>query len=270
MKARQPKMLAAILMLSIAALACSLPGMGAEPTTIPTTSPEPPADTATPVPTAAPQPLVIETCETIEEGDIPYFIITLRVPCADEASGDPRGQEFNDAVDAVIQPAVSAFKNSLEPPIDPNTNVPSGLDAGHIIHYNNNGLVSIQFTMSEYHAGAAHPLPYTLVLNYDFEQGRVLELSDLFQPGSDHLALVSEKSLEQLEDAGVMDAPDGAAPLEDNYRNWNLRENGLVVTFDPYQVAAYAAGYQIVVLDYADLAPILLSGGPVSRILDQD
>jgi hypothetical protein len=35
---------------------------------------------------------------------------------------------------------------------------------------------------------------------------------------------------------------EGAAPRADNYGAWTITRKGLWITFDPYQVAAYAAG----------------------------
>jgi len=49
----------------------------------------------------------------------------------------------------------------------------------------------------------------------------------------------------------------GTAPVPENYENWVLTPDALVFTFEPYQVAAYAAGPQIVTIPLADLADIL-------------
>ncbi|MFO7584726.1 MAG: DUF3298 domain-containing protein, partial [Anaerolineales bacterium] len=42
----------------------------------------------------------------------------------------------------------------------------------------------------------------------------------------------------------------GAEPLPENYRNWNLTYEGLLITFDEYQVAPYAAGMQQVLVPF--------------------
>jgi hypothetical protein len=50
----------------------------------------------------------------------------------------------------------------------------------------------------------------------------------------------------------------GAGPDLANYKTWNITPSGLVVTFDPYQVAAYAAGPQEVLIPYDALSAIYL------------
>lgn len=57
----------------------------------------------------------------------------------------------------------------------------------------------------------------------------------------------------------------GTDPAEPfNYRSWALTNDALVIYFDPYQVAAYAAGPQVVSIPLADIADVLappFSGG---------
>ena len=43
---------------------------------------------------------------------------------------------------------------------------------------------------------------------------------------------------------------DGAKPTPENYAVWNVSADGLVITFNEYQVAAYAAGPQEVVIPF--------------------
>ena len=61
--------------------------------------------------------------------------------------------------------------------------------------------------------------------------------------------------------------PVGADPLPDNYRTWNIAVDGLVITFDAYQVAAYAAGPQIVTIPYMELQAIIDPSGPLEVYL---
>ena len=53
------------------------------------------------------------------------------------------------------------------------------------------------------------------------------------------------------------DGPQGAGPLPENYQDWLLTPDALVFIFEPYQVAAYAAGPQRVTILLADLQDIL-------------
>jgi hypothetical protein len=60
----------------------------------------------------------------------------------------------------------------------------------------------------------------------------------------------------------------GADPTPENYQRWNLADDGFLVTFDVYQVAAYAAGPQTVTIPYADLRPVSNPNG-VLQIYDR-
>ncbi len=59
----------------------------------------------------------------------------------------------------------------------------------------------------------------------------------------------------------------GATAAVQNYRNWNITPNGLMITFDEYQVAPYAAGPQTVVIPYKALGQILEPDGPLASLL---
>jgi len=52
-------------------------------------------------------------------------------------------------------------------------------------------LVSIYFNAYHYGIGAAHSAQHSFAVNYDLRTGRILNLRDLFKPGSKHIALVN-------------------------------------------------------------------------------
>ena len=58
----------------------------------------------------------------------------------------------------------------------------------------------------------------------------------------------------------------GAAPEEKNYKSWNITREGLEVTFNPYQVASYAEGPQVVVVPYVVLKDLIDPNGPLYRV----
>jgi len=57
----------------------------------------------------------------------------------------------------------------------------------------------------------------------------------------------------------------GAGPRADNYRAWNITRKGLWITFDPYQVAAYAGGPQHILVPYSILKDIIKPDGPIGN-----
>jgi len=157
------------------------------------------------------------------------------------------------------------------------------LDVRYFLRSATPEIISVEFQMDYYQHGAAHGSHAFHVINYDVKAGRELVLADLFRPGSDYLSKVSEVSIKQLRrwNKDSADYPggggqpyldeqgiaDGAKPSADNYQNWTLTPRGLAVTFDYYQLGAYAAGAPSVVLPYADLKDVLKPDGPAAPLL---
>jgi hypothetical protein len=130
-------------------------------------------------------------------------------------------------------------------------------------------LWSFKFDFPFYSDTAAHPGLYSITLNYDLGQGRELSLGDLFVPESDYLEALSEHCKAELQKQPYSDSffLDGAQPTQENYRNWNITPDGLMITFDEYQVAPYAAGPQTVIVPYEGLAGLIDPQGPLAVIL---
>ena len=138
-------------------------------------------------------------------------------------------------------------------------------------------LISIEFTVGSYSAGAAHPNSYTEVVNFDLKNGKLLKLADLFLPGSKYVQTLAtyciqalkKQAREQGADAMLDDdwIQKGAAPELTNYDNWTITKKGLGITFDPYQVGPYAAGPQHVLAPYSALKEIIKPDGPVGQFL---
>jgi hypothetical protein len=136
-------------------------------------------------------------------------------------------------------------------------------------------LISIEFTVSSYSAGAAHPNSYTEVVNFDLKNGRSIKLADLVLPGAKYVEALSTYSIQDLKKQAKSQGDDavqdndwiekGAAPELSNYGSWAITKKGLRITFDPYQVAPYAAGPQQVVVPYSALKGIIKPDGPVGQ-----
>ena len=127
---------------------------------------------------------------------------------------------------------------------------------------------SIKLDFSFYSDGAAHPGLYSLTVNYDLAQGKELALGDLFLPNSNYLEAISNYCIAELSKQPFFDSAfqEGAQPTLENYRNWNITKDGLMITFDEYQVAPYAAGPQTVVVPYSTLQTVINPQGPLGKI----
>jgi len=120
-------------------------------------------------------------------------------------------------------------------------------------------LISVRLKVEGMQAGRAHPYHVHQVLNFDLSTGKVLTLNDLFKPKTKYLAIIAnvakQKLNEKLTDKWMI--AEGTQPLAKNFKNWNLENDGILITFDEYQVAPYASGAQEVEVSYADLKNML-------------
>ena len=196
-----------------------------------------------------------------------------------EIQGDSRFDKFNQEARAMITKDVAAFKSSEtaeegeESGDLPAETQSSSLDIGYQVHFATADLISVEFREGEYSRGAAHGNSVTVVLNYDVKNGRKIALADLFNPKTNYLGVLSNYSKKELKDKLTKDemfdedmVKSGTEPTADNYAAWTITRKGLYITFDPYQVAAYAAGPQSVLVPYSALKDIIKPDGPVGGL----
>ncbi len=188
--------------------------------------------------------------------------------------------KFNQAVKNLVNSRVSEFKKGMVDPereVPPDGSMGSDLGIGYTIALARDDLVSIQFTLSSYESGAAHPNSSSEVLNFDLKNGKALKLGDLFNPGARYLAAIStycirdlkRQSKERGADAMLEDEQiqNGAAANPKNYKSWTVTKRSLGITFDSYQVAPYAAGPQQVSIPYSALKEVIKADGPVGQFV---
>lgn len=183
---------------------------------------------------------------------------------------------FNRVVRELMMEEVRDFKKDFAPPDPslPKEIQESTFDADYSIEHSGPDLISVSFGISFYGAGAAHPNHYSLVLNYDLNTGRTLKLSDLFKPGSNYMHTVSDFTIQELKKKLGPDPDEewierGAAPDSQNYKSWNVTRRGLVITFDPYQVASYAEGQHVILIPYTALSNVINTKGPLAQLANQ-
>jgi hypothetical protein len=111
----------------------------------------------------------------------------------------------------------------------------------------------------------AHPNTFFHTFTFDTTTGASLSLSDIFVPGADYASLLSSTSRKLLPQAiakktGVSKSDidtamltAGTTAVPENFRNWYIEGKNLVIIFEPYQVAAYAAGSQTISIPFSDL-----------------
>jgi hypothetical protein len=124
--------------------------------------------------------------------------------------------------------------------------------------------VSYLFTLVQDTLGA-HPNAYFRSFVYDLKSGNGLELGDIFTPGTNYYQILSTISRKKLPavialsegskrsdvDLGYMNR--GTTADADNFQNWYIEGNSLMLVFPPYQVAPYSAGEQLVTIPFSEL-----------------
>ncbi len=226
--------------------------------------------TATMPPTSIPptQALVLSSVAVSEDSQAPVYKIRASIPTL-QGSADANVVNFNTALTNLVNSEIDAFKKSVaELPADTPFSG-SSFDVTYALMLQRADFWGFQFDFSGYSAGAAHPYHYSRTVNYDLGLGRPLELSELFLPNSNYLTMIANYCSAELSqrDIAFEGFSDGAIPTPENYRNWSLTPDGLLITFDEYQVAPYAAAPQTVVVPYSELETIIDLQGPAGKII---
>ena len=136
-------------------------------------------------------------------------------------------------------------------------------------------VLSLEFQLTSYGAGAAHPNSSTKTMNFRLHPSMEFELHDLFKPSSNYLDLLSRYCVadlhrqqpqrwsdpaaraEQLKNEPDIWILSGAGPQYRNFERLSLRKHGVVIHFDPYQIDCYAAGKFEVFIPSYKLASVL-------------
>src|SRR5579885_652539 len=188
---------------------------------------------------------------------------------------------FNQLVKSGVTSSFADFKKQMaQLTAEDIKSLPGGMnnymDISYNVEYADDDLISVKF-LEDTFEGGAHPNQNYYTVTYDLKQGRELKLSDLFRPGAKYLAFVSDYATRDLQSRKDPDSgenlglaqdtfADGAKPEAENYARWNITKKGLMFTFDPYQVAAYAYGPQTVIIPYAKLKDIARPDGVIARM----
>lgn len=249
-------------LLSIASL---LLVAGCNNATTPTPTPVTPSNQETTKPAEATR-ATVETKE-IKETD-PNGPITVKYPYTSNA-------KINKPIKEFVDQAVSDFKKDAVP-VDPETGAsPNALDISYSTIPFNNDIVTFKYDIY-INTGGAHPNSYTFTQTFDLKTGTQYANADILGT-QEAISVVSmhaiemlkeniEKSLneamettEELDEATVTWIANGAGPDPSNYQALAVTPKELIIYFNPYQVAPYAAGPQEVHLSMDKVKSVLPS-----------
>ncbi|NDD64210.1 MAG: DUF3298 domain-containing protein [Acidobacteria bacterium] len=210
----------------------------------------------------APGGLRLTTREELEESRELNYSLRRHLPVL--GSGD---SAFNRHLATIVTPLVDQFRRDVtelrRTAQDRPDQLPaSSLDIDHQIVAATPELLSILLTVYTY-SGGAHPNSQSLALTWDLRRNAMVELADLFLPGSSYGRIISEycrRELRRLDLGNPEWFARGTSFSQENYQRWNPTRAGLRITFDTYQVAAYAQGSFEVTVPWSLLRPLLRPG----------
>jgi hypothetical protein len=56
----------------------------------------------------------------------------------------------------------------------------------------------------------------------------------------------------------------------ENYQNWNITPEGIMISFDDYQVGPHSAGQPVLIIPYSVLKDLIDRGSALDTLLDND
>jgi hypothetical protein len=170
------------------------------------------------------------------------------------------GEKIDEPLEQMIQLRLKNFLKyaSIKDKLPPDVTSKNTLFINYHVPYHTLKVTSILFDVSIYDRGAAHPRNSNT--SFNFIDGNLANLKDLFISDSNFLVLFSEVSREDLVKKDLPDlewVQKGTAPIHDNYKVWYFTPLGISLVFGNYQVAPYVFGNQVVDISKEKMNKIL-------------
>lgn len=203
--------------------------------------------------------------KVIEEKDVPNKVsIHAEYP---EIVGAPQSVLVNGTLKAFAESRVEDFKKSLaentkyagdqsEPVYERSLSLRFATSTPTVAQ----NVVGIYF-VEEDDFGGAHPGHDIQTFHYDVKTGKEIVLENVFSK-TNFVTDLSEIAIAALPEklgtyANADQIKEGAGPELDNFRAFVIMDKGLRLIFNEYQVAAYAAGVQDILIPWNELYSIL-------------
>lgn len=262
-----------------ASTAAAVPETTAAPETV---AEEPEEDVETPV---VFHPLVINHMETGQQPDT--NLIIYEVSCPEVLSSESEGTLYSDLYEAVFRDykkcleEVNARRNELAEKELAET--PYKHMLGAEIMRADSKVLSVKYGFSGWYGGAHDDYSVT-GRNYRTETGELLSAADIFKDQKALAEVIKERlvkqypdveffSLDETIDGYVFDAtPDDT---ETSQYSFCLTGDGVVFWFSPYELASFADGMQVIMLQYDEYPELIkkefrVSADSYTAYLDND
>jgi hypothetical protein len=137
--------------------------------------------------------------------------------------------------------------------------IDESLEIGFLVYHSNDRLISLRLTHTVMALGQMHPIDYYETINYDLKKQRDLNARDLFRHG--YLKAFSAYSRQDLGDNYEIINDnwfnEGTAPRARNFKNWNIVPDGILISFEDYQVSSHSFGQPELIVPYARIRPVM-------------
>ncbi|ARK32297.1 WG repeat-containing protein [Halalkalibacter krulwichiae] len=150
-------------------------------------------------------------------------------------------------------------QKSLVLPV-PSTQLDYGYYGDFSVAFFQNHLLILKLEGYRYPFGAAHGMPYQVHVSIDLGTGQIYQLKDLFKQDSDYVKelsdIVGQQIKDQMEQGHTYFFPDqyrGITPDQAFY----VTDDALVLYFEPYEIAAYVAGFPSFTIPFKEIEGIL-------------
>jgi len=181
-------------------------------------------------------------------------------------------QDINTAINESVQNYIESFKTQLEEiKGDSKEGESNSFKVTSEAEITGGTLLSVKFTMFSNISGMAHPMTNDSSFNYSTISTGQLELKDLFREESEYLKFISAYSQKELEAYAYSQGNEnifdmiklGTSPDANNFKVWNIKNDSLSITFNPYQAAPYVFGIQEVKISLSEMLSMFDKTGPL-------
>lgn len=129
--------------------------------------------------------------------------------------------------------------------------------------YGYNEYVSYVFHVTS-NIGGAHPNTHIFTINYNEKEDTIITMDDLLKKNSNIIHIISEYTYKQLsQNKKIIEFKDesmlknGTSEKKENFENFALSNDGLIIFFERYSIAPYYLGEFKVVIPYETLKDIM-------------
>jgi hypothetical protein len=198
-------------------------------------------------------------CKINEKGK--GFSIEVSYPKAEGDAINASLQKFNKHIKERVEREVETFRKQAREDAEyvDKSPAPWKFALDYDLKYSDRNIISLLFSGSAY-TGGAHPAPLNFTVLYDIKKEKEIAFGELFTPGTPCLKTASDFCLESLRKIVPKDELEetGAAPKEDNFKNYYMTMKGITIFFPPYQVASYASGSKEILIPFETFKGMLL------------